>query len=489
MRILFLDLDTLRPDHLGCYGYLRDTSPNIDAVAAEGVRFTNCHCSDAPCLPSRAAWMSGRFGIHNGVVGHGGTAADMRIDGKWRGFKDGLVWDSLPGFLRKCGMRTTSISSFGERHSAWWFYAGFNEMHNTGKSGLESGEGITPKVLKWIEDNAAQDNWFLHLNYWDAHTPFRFPEEFGNPFAGQPIPDWLTQDKLDYQRSQPGLRGPREITMYCKINPTSEKAVNDVATMGDVRKLIDSYDTGIRYMDQHIGVLFDALKAKGIWDDLAVVIGSDHGESLGEMGLWTEHGTADMMTTHVPLIVKWPGGKSGIVEDGLHYNLDLAPTLAELLGKDPMPRWDGQSYAGTVTKGEKTGWEYLVTSECAHAGQRGVRFGPWMYLRTYHGYFHLWPREMLFNVETDPYEEHDVAKDHPEVCKQASYYLMDWYDRMMATMPDARDPLWTVMREGGPYHGRGLLPDYCRILEETGRGWAIDELKRRHPSEFSKAKT
>ena len=81
MRILYLDLDSLRPDHLGCYGYHRDTSPNIDRIAREGVTFTECYCSDSPCLPSRTALMSGRFGIHTGAVTHGGTAADFRLEG------------------------------------------------------------------------------------------------------------------------------------------------------------------------------------------------------------------------------------------------------------------------------------------------------------------------------------------------------------------------------------------------------------------------
>ena len=70
MRIVFFDLDTLRPDHLGCYGYSCNTSPNIDAIAREGTRFDNYYCSDAPCLPSRSALWSGRFGIHTGVTGH-----------------------------------------------------------------------------------------------------------------------------------------------------------------------------------------------------------------------------------------------------------------------------------------------------------------------------------------------------------------------------------------------------------------------------------
>ncbi|MEX2382036.1 MAG: sulfatase-like hydrolase/transferase, partial [Opitutales bacterium] len=76
MRILYFDLDALRPDHLGCYGYSRNTSPNIDRIAAEGLRMTGVHCSDAPCLPSRTALYTGRFGIHTGVVSHGCTAAD-----------------------------------------------------------------------------------------------------------------------------------------------------------------------------------------------------------------------------------------------------------------------------------------------------------------------------------------------------------------------------------------------------------------------------
>jgi hypothetical protein len=171
MRILFLDLDTLRPDHLGCYGYHRDTSPNIDRLAREALVFDNYYCADAPCLPSRAGLMTGRFGIHTGVVGHGGTAADMRLEGWRRGFQDRLAWESLPAFLRSVGLRTVTISPFAERHGAWWFYAGFSEAYNTGLRGMESAEHVTPTVLDWIERNGQEDNWLLHVNYWDPHAP------------------------------------------------------------------------------------------------------------------------------------------------------------------------------------------------------------------------------------------------------------------------------------------------------------------------------
>ena len=88
MRIVYIDIDTLRPDHLGCYGYHRNTSPNIDALAAEGVRFENCYVSDSPCLPSRAALYSGKCGIRNGAVNHGGARAEMFTDAPNRNFNN-----------------------------------------------------------------------------------------------------------------------------------------------------------------------------------------------------------------------------------------------------------------------------------------------------------------------------------------------------------------------------------------------------------------
>jgi choline-sulfatase len=485
VRILYLDLDTLRPDHLSCYGYHRNTSPNIDRIANEGVRFTNYHCTDAPCLPSRAALMSGRFGIHTGVVGHGGTAADMRLEGRPREFKDQLERDAMPAFLRQQGFKTVSVSPFGERHSAWWFYAGFNEMYNTGRSGAESAEEITPTALKWINENAKEDNWFLHINYWDPHTTYRAPKEFGNPFKDDPIPDWLTEDIIKQHNNMVGLHGSRELAMFHnRINPAFWRQPGEVTNLEQARMMFDGYDCGIRYMDDHIGMLFDALAKQGVMDDLAIIISSDHGENLGELQLYAEHGTADYITTRIPMIVRWPGGKVGRVDDGLHYNLDLSPTFAELFGKDPMPRWDGASYAKSITQGADCGRDYLVVSQCAHTAQRGVRLGPWMYIRTQHDFYHLFPKEMLFNVEQDPHEQNNLADERKDVCMDAVYKMSEWHDSMMMSMDYDVDPLWTVMREGGPYHGRGHLKAYCEYLEQTGRSWAIPELKKRHPQEF-----
>lgn len=486
MRILFLDLDTLRPDHLGCYGYQRDTSPNIDGIARQGVQFSNYFCSDAPCLPSRAALMSGRFGIHTGVVGHGGTAADFRLEGESREFRDRMAFDSLPALLRRAGLRTVSISPFAERHAAWWFYAGFNEMYNTGKGGIESAEEVTPTVLRWIDRNAKEDNWFLHVNYWDPHTPYRAPEDFGDPFANDPLPEWLTQEVLDEHREMASPHGAREVNMWDdRTNPSFPRHPGEIKDMADVRRMIDGYDCGIRYLDDHIGRVLAALEENGVLDDLVIIISSDHGENMGELGIYGEHATADNTTCRIPMIIRWPGKASGHVDDGLHYNLDLVPTLAELLGKPDAPTWDGRSYAAAIASGEQCGREYLVLNQCAHVCQRGVRFGDWDYVRTYHDGYHLFPDEMLFDVKNDPHQQRNLAQAHPEVCREAVYHLNEWHDEMMKSMPHDVDPLWTVIKEGGPYHARGQLRAYCERLEQTGRGQHVAELKRRHPREFA----
>jgi len=434
--------------------------------------------------------MTGRFGIHTGVVNHGGTCADLRPDGRDRGFRDTLSSTSLPALLKQAGLHTVYIGGFGERHSSWSFYAGFREVHDTGLGGMESAEDVTPTVLEWIEHNAHKDNWYLHINYWDPHTPYRAPAEFGNPFAQSPLPDWLTPELIEQHRKLAGPHTAQDVNMYDNAaNPRYPRHPGEIKDMADLRRMIDGYDCGIAYMDAHIGQVLAALQTQGVLDDLAIIVSSDHGENQGELGIYGEHGTADQITCRIPMIVRWPGGQAGHVDGQLHYNLDLAPTLAELLGRAPKPIWDGQSYALAITAGQACGREYLVISQCAHVCQRAVRWGPWLYIRTYHDGYHLFPDELLFDLDSDPHEQHDLAQARPEVCAQGLRYLTEWHNQMMRTMPPgySEDPLRLVMAEGGPFHARGHLKAYLERLSATGRGDAIPELSRRHPQEFKQS--
>ena len=208
MKILYLDLDSLRPDHLGCYGYHRNTSPNIDNIAREGVRFADCYASDIPCCPSRTALMTAQFGIHNGLICHHGAAGDVHDEGATRGFTSRLSKETLPGFLRTHGHHTASISPFPERHGAWTFNAGFMETINTGMCGMESAEDVTPTALDWIDRNANRADWFLHLNYWDPHMPSRVPEGIENPFTQDPLSDFYTEEEIARQVNLVGAQMP-----------------------------------------------------------------------------------------------------------------------------------------------------------------------------------------------------------------------------------------------------------------------------------------
>ncbi len=492
MRILYLDLDTLRPDHLGCYGYPRRTSPHLDRIASQGVVFDQVYCADAPCLPSRTGLMTGRFGIHTGVVGHSGTSADLRIDGSLRGFRDSLSATSLPAVLKKAGLHTVYIGGFGERHSSWNYYAGFREIHDTGLGGLESAEDVTPTALDWIERNACKDNWYLHVNYWDPHTPYRAPLDVGNPFENEPLPTWVTPQILAQHRLLPGPHTAQDLAMYDnRTDPRFPRHPGELETMEDLKRLVDGYDTGIAYMDQQIGKLLAALEQEGVMDDLAIIISSDHGENMGELGIYAEHGTADHPTCHIPLIIRWPGGFSrgaqGIRESGLHYQLDLGPSLADLLGVQAPNTWEGKSFARAVRTGEDTGRDHLILSQNAHVCQRSVRWQNWLYVRTYHDGFRLLPQEMLFDLEKDPYEQVNLAGELRDTCRQALQKLTDWHDQMMATMPYGYtdDPMRIVLAEGGPTHARGNLMEYCERLKATGRGQHVEELKRRHPNDVN----
>lgn len=493
MRILYIDIDSQRPDHLGCYGYHRNTSPHIDQIAKEGILFERCYTPDAPCLPSRTAFYSGRFGIQTGVVGHGGTAAQPKIEGPARDFNDRFGNQGLARQLQLNGYHTAMISPFGQRHAAWQFYAGFHEMHNTGGDGLESAEVVQPVVDQWMRDNVGKDNWYLHINYWDPHTPYRTPKDYGNPFANDPLPEWLTDEVIEKNNHRVGPHCAHEVGMYHgNETPKYPKHPGKVTDRASVRRMIDGYDMGVRYVDDQIGKIISDLKTAGVYDDTMIVISGDHGENLGEWGIYGEHGTADDITCRVPLIIKYPGGAQGIRNGKFHYNLDLAPTLMDLLGGEKQELWDGESYASAITQGADIGRDEVTISQCCHVCQRSVRWERWLYTRTYHDGFHLFPQEMLFDLEADPHEQDDLAEDHPELCREGQWRLSRWQDaqmqKMALTSNDVIDPLWTVIREGGPFHASLTygqpqvdgFKDYLQYLEETGRKEGADKLREKY---------
>ena len=481
MRILFFDLDTLRSDHLGCYGYKRNTSPNIDNIAKQGVVFDRYYCPNAPCLPSRASLASGVFGIRNGVLGHGGTAADMRLEGENRGFRSTFSQTNLFQQFRYAGFKTASISTFAERHSAYWFYAGFNECYNVGKGGMESAEEVMPLVRSWLNKNAESDNWLLHINLWDSHTPYRAPLSYGRPFENVPLSDdWIDDDIFKEHLSHIGPHGANEINMWDdKTNPKFPRHPGKLSSLSDVKKFIDDYDTGIKYMDDCIGEILSILKNKGVdLEDLAIIITSDHGENMGELGIYGEHATADEPTCHIPMIIKWPEMKKGIRDSSIHTNCDLAPTICDIFGLKKSADYDGKSFYPTLKEGKICGDDKAVLTQCAHVCQRSALFGDYLYISTLHGGGHLFDKDMLFNIKNDPHQQKNLADKLPDKVNEGKAIIRDWETAQLQKTSD--DPMYTVIKEGGPLHYKGALKGYIKRLEDGGRADDAKKLKDKY---------
>ncbi|WP_224337703.1 sulfatase family protein [Haloprofundus halobius] len=519
MRILYVDCDSLRADHLGCYGYHRNTTPTVDALADDGMRFTDYYASDLPCLPSRTALVTGRFGIHTGVVNHGGLASEPRRTGRDRGFSTADRFRTLPAVLRDADHRTALVSSFPTRHGTWHVLDGFEEWRDTGGCGFERADDVYAHAEEWLDAHATEEDWYLHVNFWDPHTPYDTPVAYGNPFADDPAPEWPDEETIREHWEGYGPHSARDLHGVGKTpdesvdwgaDPGLERTPARIESREDYRQWIDGYDVGIRYMDDYIGELLARLERHGVREETLVIVSADHGENQGECNIYGDHHTADRPTGRVPLVMSGPGVGAG-VDDAFHYALDLAPTLAELVGADAPEGWDGRSFAPalvdadadaavcaddeSVTTDGEYGREYLVLSQGALTCQRGVRWENWLLLRTYHDGVHDFDDVELYDLDADPHQTTDLADERPDVVGEGSRRLEAWHaDRMTESArgerggnPDPpaglRDPLWTVIEEGGPYHATrrpGKLRRYVERLRETDREAIADRLERQY---------
>lgn len=481
MRVIYIDIDSLRPDHLGCYGYHRKTSPNIDALASEGVRFDNFYATDTPCLPSRTALFSGQFGIHTGVVNHGGLRADLRPQGIARNFRSVHCSNALAEVLRNAGWYTSQISPFPHRHTAYQVMYGFHETYDTGSNGLEGAHVVWPYVDRWLENNKDRDKWFLHVNVWDPHTPYDAPLDYGEPFKDDAPPAWLTQDVIDKQRASYGPHDAVAPHGRYDLSFKWPRGTDSIRNVGDWKKWIDGYDTGIHYADHYVGRIVEKLKKMGLYEDTAIIVSADHGENQGELNVYGDHQTADQGCNNIPLIVKWPGltnDKRGSLFSGLHYNIDLAATLCDLAGGKQPAAWDGASFTGTLRNGTNLGRDFLVLSQGAWSCQRSARWGDHLLIRTYHTGHKDFPSLMVFDLKNDPHEQHNLARSRPDLVGHGLRLMDGWVAEQLARSGQP-DPLFEVIAEGGPLHANtSSLPKFCEYLRNTSRAHHADWLMK-----------
>lgn len=344
--VVLITLDTMRADHLGCYGYKLIQTPNLDALAAQGARFANAYTPVPITLPSHSVILTGTYPMRNGM----------------HDFSDNRLSSSLPtlaSILHDRGYATGAVigsavldSRFGLNRGFDFYYDhfDFSRLDERNLDAMERrGDEVVNQALGWLAGHN-QKPFLLWVHLYDAHYPYNPPEPY-----------------LSRYRTRP-------------------------------------YDGEIAYVDAQVGRVVNYLKAKKLYDNTLIIVAGDHGESLGEHGEKTHGFFIYDATLHVPLLFKPPASgvvKRPVVEEAANL-ADVLPTALQIVGvPDPqtvqgrslVPEMEGKPAA---TPPENYAETYLPRIHFNWSELRGIRF------RQYH--FIDAPRPELYDLQTDPHE-------------------------------------------------------------------------------------
>ncbi len=445
MNVLLITADTLRADHMSAYGYWRETSPNLAALAREGVRFDRFIGQCAHTLPSFTSMMTGLTPFETGAVATLHCVPDT---------PSGKLSDRTPTLaeaLSQGGVHTTAVDNLMQFacHPSW-FVRGFAEYINPNPESFVTrliAERMNEVLLPVL--SRQPDPFFLWAHYWDPHRPYNQPDEYLRPFTDdgseqlrvtpdgrQYVPTWGTLDALESSTWADGAyhdgQGDR---------------------LADARGMIDAYDGEIRYFDEYLGRVFDALEAAGRWDDTCVILTADHGETMADHLTHFAHVEALDACTRIPLIIKPPAGVpvAERVRGDLATHTDLPATILDLLGVEPQVEMHGRSLLPLI-RGEadahrdhvvSTGMYLLDRDDLWKSMEVSARTERWRLRRRAplgrdyptHGLelSGLWeviarlyadePEYELYETATDPDELTDVAADNPDVVAELDALL------------------------------------------------------------------
>ena len=382
-NILLITIDTLRADHLSGYGYPLKTSPAIDHLAEEGVRFSSAYSPIPLTGPSHISLFTSRFPQEHGARVNGYA---VNKDSKWL---------FLPQILKRFGYTNAAFISAWPLTSRLirldrWFDV-YDEDLNRNYQVFNSSryaEDVTPLVTRWLS-NRLETPFFLWVHYFDPHSPYHLRDGFEDL-----VPS-----------GHPNNRPP----------PVDE----------EMARRIRNYDSEIAYTDAHIAKLLAKVDDLGLRDSTLVALTSDHGESLGENG-YVGHGRAlSQGIVKVPLILRYPGviPAGQVIDDNVSL-LDVTPTLLDLAigaqNREVLPAvFAGRSLASATTKKKpipsrpiryitfagKKGWmPHWIAQLWVNADRTPLRIG-----QTLGDKKSIWnPRKKvlsLFDVDTDPFEQ------------------------------------------------------------------------------------
>jgi len=427
MNIILLSLDTLRADHLSCYGWRRLTSPHIDAVAAQGVLFTEAFSTHIPTHPAHTSLFTGMDVMTHQVVAQG---AKVELDPSIR---------TLPEILRDAGYFTAAADNLGR-----WFARGFEvyEGYDWPKdaAGWRKAEGVNASALKVLSACEQQSKpFFAFLHYWDPHTPYLPPPPFSRMF--------YSGDETDPANAsmEPVLNFPPFMWYFRQW----------MGNVTDIRFPCAQYDAEIAYMDACLVHIWTFLSDTGLDENTLVVITSDHGEELDEHAHWFDHHGLYDTNIRVPLIMRCPGVlPSGRRVGGFVRLMDVAPTILDLAGMgDSVERlgMDGASAVPTINGAADGTCDALYLTESTWMRKRGIRTRHWKYIHALEPDIHGMPPEELYDLSADPGETRNLADVHRGTAEELDQKIREWVQRRMAVTgkPDPMETVGITMRQIG----------------------------------------
>jgi len=370
-NLVFISVDTLRPDHLGCYGYTRNTSATIDEFAKDGVLFTNALVQRGQTWPSLTSiFMTSLHPVSHGVRDNGMMLTEGKI--------------SLAEVLKDNGYSCASFLANAPR--AVW--RGFEHQ------GQGNDNEVNDQAIKWLKNNSKKKI-FLWIHYLAPHDPYAPPEPFDRLF-----------DK-EYKGEMDGSRANLYNITLNKIDLLPP----------DLNHIISLYDGEIAYIDHKIKQLINTIKELDLEDKTLIVFTSDHGEDLYQHNYYFQHAASIYNSTlKIPLIFKMPG----IISSGEKINevvesIDIAPTILKLLdipapksfqGINLYPLLEGKDI---IPKDAYAEWQDKIVS---------IRTDKFRYIYNPKGFHpkaiknfeYYYEKEELYNIKEDPDESLNIAK-------------------------------------------------------------------------------
>jgi iduronate 2-sulfatase len=421
LNVLFISVDDMNND-LGCYGSPVVKSPNIDKLAARGVKFDRAYCQYPLCSPSRSSLMTGlrpdttrvfdlqyhfRTGLPDvvtipqlfmkngyyaarvGKIYHYGNPGDIGTSGlddppSWQEFYNPAGTDKttleseIINYTRNKGLGS-SISELADA-------SGRDEDHTDGK--------VATQAIELLEKHR-NEPFFLAVGFYKPHSPYVAPKKYFDLYPLEKIQMPEIPKGWEKTVPEPALASTRP---WPYAGVTTEEA----------RKGKRAYYAAISFVDAQIGRVVDALDRLGLADKTVIVFWSDHGYALGEHGLWWKQSCYEM-AARVPWIMAGPGIKTGAVSPRLVEFVDMYPTLADLAGLTPPKNLPGVSLRPLLVN-PTAAWNRPAFTQVERGGSpgRSVRTPKWRYTEWGE---HGSQGTELYDEEKDPDEMHNLAGD------------------------------------------------------------------------------